>query len=131
MLKLYLKKKGAEPIDYLAEVWRGTSLDQEEEIVNEFLLSLQLNNLSQISPFDGDLILHRDEEKMNLDEDTPTEFLVETKKYEADFQSSSDSTDVLENAILNEEDEIIDIFLLLLKLDHFLNDASSICSNHI
>lgn len=120
-----------QPLDYPAETWRGTLLAQEEEVISKFLLSLQLEDLSQVNPFDDNLILRRDEVKMPLDENLPVKFLVEKKRYENDLQHSGDSTGVLRDALLIEEEEIIDKFLSSLQPDHLSQDDSDIHSNQV
>lgn len=81
--------------------------------------------------FDDDPIPRKVGVKMPLDEDIPTEFLVEEKRYEADFQPSGHSADTLKETLLNEEEEIIDTFLLSLKSDQSFNDDLGIHSNQI
>ena len=105
--KNQIEERGVEvitqPIDSPIETWRGTFLDQEEEIISEFLLSLQLEDLSQVSPFDDNLILHRDEKKMPLDETPHADFLLMENRYEADFQHGGDPAGMLKDTLLNEE----------------------------
>ena len=72
-------------VNCLAEAWKETSFDQQQEVITEFLLCLQPEDVSQTNPLDGDSTLHGDETKTPLDEDAPTKFLVEEKKYEVDF----------------------------------------------
>lgn len=112
-----------------AEALKEISFDQQERAVAKFLVYFQPEDVSQTSPSDANSILHGDETKMPLEKDTLTELLVETKKYEADLQSSNDSANALGNVILNEEEEIIGTFLSSLMIDQFFEDTSGTCSN--
>lgn len=66
---------------------------------------------------------------MHLNENPYVDSLLEERRYEADFQSIGDSTKMLKDPPLNEEEEIIDTFLSSLKMDHFFDDILGICSN--
>lgn len=113
--------------DFPTEAWRIMSLDQEGEIVDEFLLYLQSDDFFPTISFDGVSFLHRDETKIPPDEDTFAKFLVEIEKYEADLQSNSGSTDMFQNSSLNEEEEVINKFLSSLNPGYFFNNISGTC----